>query len=641
MTSNAYVASGGQLLGLSTMFSVKAGTGSPAYLVLTGLDRNEYTVTATGATGALIGNGISDGFHSIGGDGRGVGMVFTLQTASGRYYNSTYGYFDQVKYQVSGSSNDVTNLSLFSTNNLNLASSYADNAYAMEQLDASGYLGSATIATQPAYTTPVPSQATPDSIAAVAQSFVDKAWNTNGCWVLASTIAAEAGTSLPVDSSMVGVSGQSNGEWFVAFDGSKQSGNWQSLVKAGEIVVIGSASSGHITTCVAGAGSTAMLIDNITYVNSSGAVQNLANDGSSHDIKIAAAHLASQEWAGVQTSLVKIYELDTPIITELVTLDKLALNSKQALNQLFSAADPMGKAIAAYQVYNAASADTLVVNGVSVSAHNATAAVTVSSLSAVSLQSGASVTSDTVTVRAYNGSYWGDWESLSVSVGGASSTQAKVAPPVVTQTSAQTWTQGAHVSFTLPLNTFTDPNGQKLSYSAMLADGHALPSWLKFQATTATFSGDVPLGMANLSLKVTATDTSGLSASETIAVTVPAAAPTLLHQTTTQHWSAGQHVALTLPANTFSDPQGQHLSYTAFELAGPDVRGWLSFNAATDTFSGIVPKTASGTIALEVIATDTSGLHTADIFSVTLGSTTTPAVLVGVPDTTHGLSLIH
>ena len=97
------------------------------------------------------------------------------------------------------------------------------------------------------------------------------------------------------------------------------------MVTAGEMIVFEPAGGGgHITTCVSGSGSTAMLVDNITYVNGSGQVQNPANDGSSADIIVAAPHPASQELAGVSASTVVIYELDTPIVTATVTSDSLA-----------------------------------------------------------------------------------------------------------------------------------------------------------------------------------------------------------------------------------------------------------------------------------------------------------------------------
>ena len=53
------------------MFTVSAGSTDPAYLVLTVLDRDEYTAGASGATGTLTGNGHTLGLSSIGGDGRG------------------------------------------------------------------------------------------------------------------------------------------------------------------------------------------------------------------------------------------------------------------------------------------------------------------------------------------------------------------------------------------------------------------------------------------------------------------------------------------------------------------------------------------------------------------------------------------
>ena len=78
----------------------------------------------------------------------------------------------------------------------------------------------------------------------------------------------------------------------------------------------------HHHLCVRSAG-TAMLVDNITYVSASGQVQNLANDGSSSDIIVAAPHAASLEWSGVQAATVVIYELDTPIVHTTVLTDTL------------------------------------------------------------------------------------------------------------------------------------------------------------------------------------------------------------------------------------------------------------------------------------------------------------------------------
>ena len=83
-------------------------------------------------------------------------------------------------------------------------------------------------------------------------------------------------------------------------------------------------------------------------------------------------------------------------------------------------------------------------------------------------------------------------------------TPAPAAPAVTAQTATQTWKLGQAVNFTLASNTFTDPQAEKLSYSATLSSGAPLPSWLTFNASTGTFAGTVPNTAAGLSIKVTA-----------------------------------------------------------------------------------------------------------------------------------------
>jgi hypothetical protein len=106
-------------------------------------------------------------------------------------------------------------------------------------------------------------------------------------------------------------------------------------------------------------------------------------------------------------------------------------------------------------------------------------------------------------------------------IGGSAPPNA--APVLTSQTPAQTWKIGQTVNFTLASNTFMDPDGDKLTYKATLANGNALPSWLTFNAATGTFTGVVPSTATGLSLKATATDTGGLAASETFNVSVSAA----------------------------------------------------------------------------------------------------------------------
>ena len=370
-----------------------------------------------------------------------------------------------------------------------------------------------------------------------------------------------------------------------------------------------------------------MLIDNIEYVYSNGSIENTAHNGSNSDIIIAAPHAATQEFDGVNPSDVVVYELDTPTVSDLMTSVTLAERASESLASLFTASNPLrSQTITEWQVYDTDANDLITVGGVVQSAdHSAAHAATVTSLSSAALLAGVVAGTDTIEIRAFNGSYWGDWQSLTASV---TATPAPRAPTINAQTANQTWTQGEKVALALPANTFTDPQSETLTYTASQSSGQALPSWLSFNATTRTFSGTVPTGMESLTLKVTSTDTSGLSTSETFGVTVPAATPTVTDQTPSQAWTQGQKISLALPAKTFTDPQGQTLTYTARQSNGQALPTWLGFNALTDTFSGTVPAGIES-LTLKVTATDTSGLSASESFGVTI-----PAAAPTVTDQT-------
>ncbi len=198
----------------------------------------------------------------------------------------------------------------------------------------------------------------------------------------------------------------------------------------------------------------------------------------------------------------------------------------------------------------------------------------------------------------------------------------KVAAPVLTaQTAAQTWKLGSAVNFTLAPNTFTDPQGGTLTYSATLSSGAALPSWLLFNGTTGTFIGKIANTATGLSITVRATDAAGLSSTETFSVSTPATAPTLTAQTAAQTWGTNQAINFTLASNTFTDPQAEKLTYTATQGNGSALPAWLQFNGTTDTFTGTAPGTATS-LSLKVTATDTSGLSVSETFAATVAQMT-------------------
>lgn len=103
-------------------------------------------------------------------------------------------------------------------------------------------------------------------------------------------------------------------------------------------------------------------------------------------------------------------------------------------------------------------------------------------------------------------------------------TDVNEAPVVAAALAAPPAAVGQPYSYTVPAGTFTDPDiGQTatLTYSATLTNGDALPAWLHFDAITRTFTGTPSVGNAGVpAVRVTATDTGGLSVSTDFTFTV-------------------------------------------------------------------------------------------------------------------------
>ena len=72
-----------------------------------------------------------------------------------------------------------------------------------------------------------------------------------------------------------------------------------------------------------------------------------------------------------------------------------------------------------------------------------------------------------------------------------------------------------------------------------------------------------------------------------------------------------------VPAGTFSDVEAHALTYTATLSDGSALPSWLSFDAATGTFSGTPPLNATGTLELTVSASD-GALDASDTFRLTI-----------------------
>ncbi len=194
------------------------------------------------------------------------------------------------------------------------------------------------------------------------------------------------------------------------------------------------------------------------------------------------------------------------------------------------------------------------------------------------------------------------------------------APIVVTALPAQTLLEDEAFSYTLPESTFLDVDaGDSLSYSAMLTDGSALPTWLSFDAATRTFNGTPGNAeVGSLAISVTATDLAGESVATAFDLSVlnvndaPVVSAPILDQSAKQ----GLAYEYTLPADTFTDPDvGDNLSYEVTLDNGDPLPTWLSFDATTLTFAGTPGGGDVGNFSVKVTASDLAGVQVADSFT--------------------------
>ncbi|OGT07786.1 MAG: hypothetical protein A2X78_02935 [Gammaproteobacteria bacterium GWE2_37_16] len=346
-----------------------------------------------------------------------------------------------------------------------------------------------------------------------------------------------------------------------------------------------------------------------------------------------------------------------------------------------------------------------------------------------------------------------------------------VSTPIQSQIACCATSIGNAYSFSFAENTFTDIDGDALTYTATKADGSSLPTWLTFTPTTRTFSGtpNAASQIGNLNLKVTAIDSSSASVADTfnlniigtlsatnttapisytedteynladIVITTPSptvtaqlilndpaagilttatyGAVTSFYNAATGAWFAtgnkdnintllanlkyqpalhyhnafsiavsvvdsfgqnytsiinaigtsltyapvvtkniayqasccvaliGENYEFTFASDSFIDPHGGTLTYTATQTNGSPLPACLNFNALTRTFTGI-PNNANliGNLNLKVTATNPESQSTSSIFSLniakTLSATNTAVIINYIEDTVCNLTPI-
>ncbi|MDZ7968223.1 MAG: DUF4347 domain-containing protein [Nostoc sp. DedSLP03] len=208
-------------------------------------------------------------------------------------------------------------------------------------------------------------------------------------------------------------------------------------------------------------------------------------------------------------------------------------------------------------------------------------------------------------------------------------------PPVLSKAIAdQQGTQGILFTFTVPDDTFTDPDGgDTLTYTATLPDDTPLPTGLKFDAATRTFSGTPEnQDVGSINIKVTAQDFAGEQASDVFKITINNVndPPVLVKEIADQQVTEDTLFNFTVPADTFSDVDiGDILTYTATLENDELLPTWLNFNPTTFTFSGTPENEDVGSLNIKVTAKDIAGEKASDVFQLTVADNTPLVTITG------------
>jgi len=189
-------------------------------------------------------------------------------------------------------------------------------------------------------------------------------------------------------------------------------------------------------------------------------------------------------------------------------------------------------------------------------------------------------------------------------------------PPVVLIPLADISSQeDVAVDIAIPLDTFTDVDGDVLTLTATLSDGSDLPAWLSFDGVRLTgtppqdFNGDI-------NLAITASD-GQLDIIDSFVLTIDPVndAPVVLNAISDASSPEDAMVNIALPTNVFGDIDGDALVLTAALADGSDLPTWLSFDGVR--FTGIPPQDFNGSFDIEVTASD-GALTASNNFNLTI-----------------------
>uniref|UniRef100_UPI003CFB4940 putative Ig domain-containing protein n=1 Tax=Pseudomonas sp. DC3200b2 TaxID=2804669 RepID=UPI003CFB4940 len=212
------------------------------------------------------------------------------------------------------------------------------------------------------------------------------------------------------------------------------------------------------------------------------------------------------------------------------------------------------------------------------------------------------------------------------------------APTVAIALADQSAKESTPFSYLIPAGAFADVDNDTLTFTATLADGSALPAWLKFDAATRTFSGTPDINAAGtFNVKVTANDGKAGSVSDIFALAVQDTpvnhAPTVAAPLADQSAKETTPFSYAIPAGAFTDVDNDTLTFTATLADGSALPAWLKFDPATRTFSGTPDTNAAGTFNVKVTANDGKAGSVSDIFALAVQDTPVAAPIKTITGT--------
>ncbi|GAB3340578.1 hypothetical protein GCM10027299_54090 [Larkinella ripae] len=205
------------------------------------------------------------------------------------------------------------------------------------------------------------------------------------------------------------------------------------------------------------------------------------------------------------------------------------------------------------------------------------------------------------------------------------------APVVAAAPANQTALVGATFSFQIPLETFSDPDGNIVSISVS-----GLPGGLNYTPNTRTIAGTLTKP-ETATITVTGTDDDGATATVSFQLTFLAApeppanqAPVVAKSIPDQTTTVDQTFTYTIDAGTFTDSDG---SIAKIELSG--LPAGLTYTATNRVLSGTPSSPVTATVTAK--ATDNQGASVTTSFRFTVNSkpvaeNLAPVVMRAIPD---------